>query len=166
MGEKVAKRESEVKKCLKKNEEFLEDLKKERDRDELIRLSKVPDSRRDTSLDWMYGNSTLAKLLLKHHIDAKTTSKNIRQNDNIFELINCTKIENTSLQHDKWERIHNDPLIAIIQQEDIERKTIKKNYTLIHNLNEKVSYLNLPLKSTTKKYMNTKLINKTNIFNK
>merc|ERR1711972_775751 len=101
--EKVAKRESEIKKRHKKNEEVLEDLKKERDKDELIRLSKAPDSRRDTSLDWMYGNNIPAKLLLKHHIDIQNISKKFKQNDNIFECIYYTKTENISLQHNKWE---------------------------------------------------------------
>merc|ERR1712217_1003024 len=165
--EKVAKRESEIKKRHKKNEEVLEDLKKERDRDELIRLSKAPDSRRDTSLDWMYSNNTLAKPSLKHHIDIQNIPKKFKQNDNIPECIYYTKTESTSLQHNNWEKIHNDPLIAIIHQEDTERETIKRNYTLMHHLNEKVSHLNLPIKSTIKKYnMSTKLISKTKIFSK
>merc|ERR1711964_839959 len=44
-------------------------------------------------------------------------------------------------QNEIWRRLINDPLLAILKQEHIQRKTLQSNHTIMHKLKNEITTL-------------------------
>lgn len=139
--ERVAKREMEV--CIE--EKKIEDRTKERniEREELLRSfgtsGATPTSQRNSSLDWMYYGGI--------------TSRSIPGKKDLCEAPNSLKVQSVSAmeqsEHNRTciptepaqiseneicRRMSYDPLVSIMQKEFSQRKAIRANATVMHEL--------------------------------
>lgn len=142
--ERVAKREKEAYINKKKIDERCKKLKKERELEELVRLGMSSGimTERDMSLDWMYKAGTdpnsaaecISKTNIPKSLDLNSSmlgNKTSSMEENVFPH---SLVSNMS-QNEMWHRKVNDPLVTMMQQEQIHRNSITTNNFLLLHLN-------------------------------
>lgn len=150
--EKVAKREAEAEAEKKRVEERLKELRKEKERDELIRLGQAAGAvaLRDTSLDWMYAGGVAARAQAETRDQEKASAAapplvpapaSTAPPGAPSLLPSFMQGGVVSSQNEMWRRMVNDPLVAIMQQEQQQRQAVRANPGLMMQIRQEVEQL-------------------------
>merc|ERR1711904_223046 len=163
--EKTVKREIEAEKIIKKNEDRIKELKKDRELEELLRLNNELGSNgtRNVSLDWMYGSGITAKSstysekntiqdtvgsTIDGHFNSPTSNEYTQICDNASSHFTSEISKN-----EIWRRMIYDPAVKVMQLEINRRQNIRANPFTIRQLEKQANSKRLnSKKKVTKKF--------------
>merc|ERR1711959_57937 len=141
--EKVAKREKEVEIQKKKINDRANELKLERENEELIRLgmSSGTLSKRDISLDWIYAGGLTTKTKIESSEESRINNANDSNIVHEQQIAKCPypTIPNSELSNsESWCHSVYDPPVTILHHEYAQQQTVTANPVSIQQLKREI----------------------------